>query len=149
SISKPITSAAIMQLVERKKLRLDDQVFDLLHLESKAPPGAKIDPRWRKVTVRELLQHRGGWDRTKSFDPMFRPVQFARDAGAKPPAAQAQIIRAMLGHPLDFEPGERDAYSNFGYCLLGRVIEAASGLSYEGYVRQHVLAPLGIHDMRI
>jgi N-acyl-D-amino-acid deacylase len=149
SVSKPITSAAIMMLVEHKKLRLDEKVFDRLQLETKAPPGAKIDPRWRQVTIGELLQHRGGWDRDKSFDPMFRPVEFARAAGGKPPADQWQVIRAMLGHPLDFDPGTRDAYSNFGYCLLGRVVEAASGETYEEYVRKHVLAPLGVRDMRI
>ncbi len=55
----------------------------------------------------------------------------------------------MLGVKLDFTPGTRAAYSNFGYCVLGRVIEQVSGLSYEQYVQTQVLAPLGITDMRI
>ncbi len=62
SVSKPITSAAVMQLVERKKLRLDDRVFDVLKLE-RAGKG-KVDPRLKTVTVRHLLLHTGGWDRS-------------------------------------------------------------------------------------
>jgi N-acyl-D-amino-acid deacylase len=55
----------------------------------------------------------------------------------------------MMGVPLDFDPGERYAYSNLGYCLLGRVIEKITGLPYDEYVKQKVLAPLGIHSMRL
>ena len=147
SISKPITSAAIMQLVDRKKLRLDDRVFDILDLK---PIGkGKIDPRWKKVTVRQLLLHTGGWDRDKSGDPMFRPVRIARAFGTSPPASRMQIARYMLTVPLDFDPGSRWAYSNFGYCLLGRVIEAKTNMTYEQYVRKHVLAKIGVTQMRI
>jgi N-acyl-D-amino-acid deacylase len=55
----------------------------------------------------------------------------------------------MLEEPLDFEPGTRYAYSNFGYCLLGRVIEKLSGQDYEAYVREAVLEPLGIESMQL
>jgi N-acyl-D-amino-acid deacylase len=55
----------------------------------------------------------------------------------------------MLGKPLDFDPGERYAYSNYGYCLLGRVIEKLTGQGYEAYVRENVLAPVGVTEMRI
>ena len=55
----------------------------------------------------------------------------------------------MLGQPLDFDPGTKYAYSNFGYCVLGRVIEKVSGQTYEEYVKEHVLAPSGIREMRI
>jgi N-acyl-D-amino-acid deacylase len=54
----------------------------------------------------------------------------------------------MLHLPLDFEPGEKFAYSNFGYCLLGRVIEKVSKQRYEAYVKAKVLAPLGLKRMR-
>ena len=60
-----------------------------------------------------------------------------------------EIIRYMTQQPLDFDPGERYAYSNFGYSLLGRVIERASGMNYDAYVRRQVLAPLGIKTMRL
>jgi N-acyl-D-amino-acid deacylase len=146
SISKPITAVAVLQLVERGKLKLDDGVFDLLEL--KAPEKA-FDPRWKKVSVRHLLSHRGGWDMKRSADPMFQSPEIVRGLDIRPPAMPRDIIRWMLGQPLDFDPGSKEAYSNFGYCLLGRVIEKASGQFYEAYVKQHVLAPLGISGMRL
>ena len=147
SISKPFTSAAVMQLVEKGRLRLEDHPFELLGLSP--PAGQQMDPRLRQITILQLLQHTGGFDRDKSFDPMFRPIIIARELKTNPPASQEAIIRYMLGRPLDFDPRTREAYSNFGYCVLGRVIEHVSGQSYEQYVRQHVLSPLNIHDMRL
>jgi N-acyl-D-amino-acid deacylase len=147
SISKPITAAAILLLVERGKLRLEDKAFDLLVLPT--PPGRRRDPRLRDVTVRHLLQHTGGWDRAKSFDPMFRPVLIAKELGATPPAGPDEVIRYMLGQPLDFEPGSRYAYSNFGYCVLGRIIETVDGRAYDAFVREEVLKPLGITQTRL
>ncbi len=149
SISKPITAVAVLQLVQRDKLSLDAKVFDLLDHEPLPGQEARIDERLKSITVRHLLQHRGGFDRDKSFDPMFRSVEFAQTAGTAPPAGPNEVIRSMLTQPLDFDPGARYAYSNYGYCLLGRVIEAVSGQTYEDYVTQEVLAPIGIHSMRI
>ena len=48
----------------------------------------------------------------------------------------------MMGKPLDHDPGKKEVYSNFGYCVLGRVIEKASGKRYEAFVRDTVLNPL-------
>lgn len=150
SISKPITAVAVLQLVEQGKVGLDDPVLSHLDLDDKIKlAGSAFDPRWRLITIRHLLEHRGGWDRDKSFDAMFRSVEFARKVGVAPPAGSRDVILAMLQQPLDFEPGERYAYSNFGYNLLGRIIERASGQDYESYVRDRVLAPLGITRMRI
>lgn len=148
SISKPITAVAVLQLVEQKKLKLADRVSSLLELEASVKAGDKFDPRLRDVTIEHCLQHRGGWDRGKSFDAMFQSVRFANQVGVAPPADQAAVIRAMLSQRLDFAPGETYAYSNFGYCLLGRVIEKLSGQSYEEYVQEHVLAPLGVSTMK-
>ncbi|HWR49553.1 MAG TPA: serine hydrolase domain-containing protein [Bryobacteraceae bacterium] len=133
SVSKPITAVAVMQLVEQGKINLDARAFELLKL------GEPADRRTGSITVRDLLQHTGGWDRNVSFDPMFRPE--ATSTGA--------IIRFMLTQQLDFDPGRNHAYSNFGYCVLGRIIEQATGLRYEEYVKRHVLKPLGIERMRI
>ena len=149
SLSKPITAVAVLTLVEQGKIALDDRVFDLLHVEPLLPDGAVFDDRQREITIRQLLQHRGGWDRDVSFDPMFQSVRFATVLGTPPPAEPLDIIRVMLGKPLDYDPGRRYAYSNYGYCLLGRVIETVSGKSYEDYVRQEVLKPLGIRSMRL
>jgi N-acyl-D-amino-acid deacylase len=144
SVTKPLTAVAVLQLVGKKKLRLDDRVLDHVKLRPHLAPGTKPDPRWKDVTILHLLQHTGGFDRDKSFDPMFRSVAIANAVGTAPPANQEAIIRYMLGRPLDFSPGERHAYSNFGYCLLGRVIESVSGEPYETYVRENVLKPLGV-----
>ena len=59
------------------------------------------------------------------------------------------VIRYMLSRELDFDPGTRYAYSNYGYCVLGRLIEKLSGQTYEEFVREKILAPIGIKQMRI
>ena len=146
SISKPITAVAILQQVERGQLTLDALVWEFLKLDE------PTDPRWKSVTVRHLLQHTGGWDRSASFDPMFKSVEFATEAGTPPPAGPTEVIRAMLKRPLDCDPGTKYAYSNFGYCLLGRVLEclpSASGRSYEQIVRNEVFAPVGALSPRL
>ena len=147
SVSKPITAAAVLRLVAAGKLTLDTPAFDLLGLTP--PPGTTPDPRLKKVTVRQLLQHTGGWDKAQSFDPMFRPLQIAKAVGVPPPAGPTAVVRYMLGQPLDFDPGTRYAYSNFGYCVLGRVVEKVSGKSYADYTRAALLSPLGMVDTQL
>jgi N-acyl-D-amino-acid deacylase len=80
---------------------------------------------------------------------MFMPIKIAKAFKAEPPANQEQIICYMMGKPLDHDPGKKEAYSNFGYCILGRVIERVSGETYEEYTRKHILTPLGIKSMRL
>jgi len=151
SISKPFTSAAVLHLVQKGKLGLDDRVFPILRLEPLLEPGATMDPRWREITVRQCLQHTGGWNRNKSFDPMGAETaeQVAKALKVPLPIHPKQIIRYTMGKPLDFAPGTAYAYSNFGYCVLGRVIEAVSGKPYPSFVVNNVLAPLGIRDMQL
>jgi len=149
SISKPITAVAILRLVEEGKLKLDGKAFALLPHKPHLAKDAKVDARLKQITIRHLLQHRGGWDRAQSMDAMFQPVRFARALGKTPPASANDVIRFMRGWPLDFDPGARYAYSNFGYNVLGRIIEEKTGKSYEEYVRSNVLKPLGITTMRI
>jgi N-acyl-D-amino-acid deacylase len=149
SVSKPITAVAVLQLARRGKLQLDGPVFDVLELKPPEGKGVKFDERWKRVTIRHLLQHRGGWDSGQSFDPMFRSPAIVKELKVDPPATPEAIIRYMLRRPLDFDPGSKYVYSNFGYCLLGRVVEKVSGQGYEEYVRKEVLAPLGIRRMRL
>lgn len=150
SVSKPITAIAIMQLVDAGKLSLEDTVYSILDgYEPYLDEGVEFDERQNDITIRHLLQHRGGWDRNISFDGMFQSVRFANALDTPPPAGHDEIIRCMRGVPLDFAPGKRYAYSNYGYCLLGRVIEKLTGQSYEDYVKQHVLKPIGITDLAI
>lgn len=147
SISKPITALAVLKLVEAGKLRLDQPMLDFFGEAIK--DVSSYDERLPRITIRHLLQHTGGWDRDISGDPMFKATFIAREMGVTPPAGWQQIIPYVLRQPLDFDPGARYAYSNFGYCLLGRIIEQLSGQSYESYVRQVVLEPCGIKDMAL
>lgn len=149
SISKPLTAVAVLKLVENKKLALDARAFDIVRAEPVLKDGRKPDPRLARITVRQLLQHTGGWDRDASFDPMFRSKRIAAETGTASPAAPHAVIRYMLGQPLDFDPDARYAYSNFGYCVLGRIIEEISGMSYERFVREKILAPIRIKRMRL
>lgn len=147
SISKPLTAVAIFRLIEAGKLSLDDKIFDVLDHYDPPKPDAKVDPRLAQITIRQLLQHSGGWDRDKSFDAMFRYMDFAKSLDLPPPADQKAIIRNMMAQPLDFDPGSRQLYSNYGFCLLGRAIEKRTGLGYEAFVRQSVLEPVGARTL--
>jgi N-acyl-D-amino-acid deacylase len=145
SIAKTLTAAAVMRLVEDGKLDLDTPVWNILNQYS--PYNGKWgDSRLHGITVRQLLHHTGGWDRDLSGDPMNGDacVDASNATHASFPPSQDTMIRYMLAKRLDFDPGSRFAYSNFGYMLLGRVIEKISGQPYATYVREQVLDPLGL-----
>jgi len=142
SVSKAITAAAVLQLVERAGLDPNAGVRQLLGLPRPS------DTRWEGVTILHLLRHSGGWD-DAIFSPMFQSARIARALNVPLPVHPQHIIRYMLGQPLQFDPGSRFGYSNFGYCLLGRVIERVAGVGYERYVEREVLRPLGIRRMRL
>lgn len=147
SLSKPITAAAVLKLREAGLLDLEDRVFDIL-TGIEPPAGSTVDSRLAGVTVADLLRHSGGWDRDIGFDPMFRSREIAAALLVPPPADAASIIRYMKGQPLDHDPGTKYAYSNFGYCLLGRIIERITGQPYETYVKSAVLTPAGASGPR-
>lgn len=148
SVSKPLTAIAVLKLTEQSKIDLDEAVLPILQdaLGEKLQP---IDSRWNKITVRNCLQHTGGWNRDKSFDPIAQPRKIAKHLQKKTPVSPLDIVRYMIQQPLDFEPAADHAYSNFGYVVLGRIIEQRSGLAYEDYVRQTVLAPTGAARMKL
>jgi N-acyl-D-amino-acid deacylase len=79
---------------------------------------------------------------------MFIPDRVAAALHVPSPPGADDIIRYMKGQPLDFDPGTQYAYSNFGFCVLGRIVERVTGAGYEDYVRSQVLAPLGITRLR-
>jgi CubicO group peptidase (beta-lactamase class C family) len=139
SVSKPITSAAIFSLIEQGHLRSQDTVFGkegVLGTEyGSRPYSSGID----RVTVDHLLTHTsGGWDIWN--DPMF----------TNPAMSQAELISWTLNNvPLKSPPGSNFSYSNFGYCVLGRVIEKIAGRPYADYVKSSILMPSGIRDMCI
>lgn len=148
SNSKPITAVAILQLMEQGKLKLDDPI--LMYLAEVVPGAKRKTHPWSKVTIRHCLQHTGGWDTSKAkYDPLFRSIQIADALKVPPPASAKHVIRFMATKRPDFPAGDRYAYSNFGYLLLGRIIEQASHQSYEQYVQEHVLRPIGIQTARL
>jgi len=148
SVSKPITGVAVMQLVERGKVSLDDNPFVILgYEETLSEPD--VDARLKQITIRHLLHHTAGWDRDQSFDPMFQYRRISQTMKVDSPPPHRAIIEFMLRQPLQFDPGSRYAYSNYGYCVLGRVIEKITGQTYEQYVQEHVLKPVGVTAMRI
>jgi N-acyl-D-amino-acid deacylase len=142
SLSKTFTAAAVLKLIEQGKLSLDDHPFKLLN-QIKPFPGVKVDPRLYQITVRHLLNHSGGWDHQKSGDPVNWTTQMQFKRGDKKPVAAEFLISETMSLKLDFDPGADCKYSNFGYIVLGELIEKVSGQPYEKYVKDHVLTPVG------
>lgn len=147
SVSKPLTGVGILMLVQRGKLGLDDRAFAILD-DLRPFPGETADPRLADITVRDLLRHSGGWI-TQEVDPQFMSTEIARDTGLPAPASAETIIRYWMGRPLQFTPGTQYSYANFGYNVLGRIIETVTGQSYEDYMNSVVLTPLHIRRMQI
>lgn len=148
SVTKPITAAAIQKLISNGDLAASDRVFCL---DATSPPCVltltpfgQPDSRLRTVTIQHLLDHRGGWDRAVSYDPMFRARDIADALDVESPPSQQDIARYVMGQPLDFTPNARRAYSNFGYLLLGLVVEEVTGQDFTTYVQTQVFNPLGV-----
>ena len=149
SVSKPITAVAILRLAEQGKLKLDDKAFEIVARHEQLANLGAVHESLQKITVRQLLQHTGGWDRTHNSDPTAQSLAVAKALKIPLPPRHVDIIRYMAPRAADFAPGSRFVYSNFGYCVLGRIVEVASGRPYDEYVRAEVLAPLGIKSMRL
>jgi CubicO group peptidase (beta-lactamase class C family) len=150
SISKPITSTGIFTLIEAGKLRLGDYVFGpdsilgadyrmLPTVQSLMAPDASRSPN-EQITIEHLLTHTaGGWG-NRSRDPMSLNREMKH----------RELIDWTLQHvPLTDPPGQSFVYSNFGYCILGRVIEKLTGQIYEQYIKENILKRCGITDMQI
>jgi N-acyl-D-amino-acid deacylase len=143
SLSKPLTATATLLLVERGKLSLDDKVFDLLK-NVHPPRGAKVDPRLKTITVRQLLNHTGGWDRSVNGDPVTWSPQISRAYRTPLPLTVRQFISFIQTVPLDFDPGTKFVYSNVGCILLDEIITQVSGEPWQTFVQKNVLTPAGM-----
>lgn len=143
SLSKHITVAAIMTLVQDGELDLDTPVTSILGLSD------SVDPRLSQASVRRLMQHLGGWDRDASGDQLWSDHTISKALGTPLPVSHDDIIEYATGRKLDFAPGSKMVYSNYGYLLLGRIIEKLSGTGYEDYVKTRILTPVGITRMRL
>ena len=128
SMNKGFTEVAILQLAEAGKLDLKAPLSGYL-------PDFPNREAANRITIDELMTHSSGLG--DFFGPEF---EANRDKLRDP-----KDYIAMFGaRPLLFEPGTRQDYSNFGYIVLGRVIEAVSGLSYDEYLQRHIYGPAGM-----
>jgi len=148
SVSKLITAVAIMKLVEKKSISLDSKVFGPNAILKDPVFNTVADKRIYNITVRQLLAHAGGWSLSYG-DPAFNSLIVLEKTGETGAATMDSYSRFVASRRLHFEPGTRSSYSNMGYMFLGKVIAAVSGQSYEEFVRNQVLKPVGITDMYI
>jgi N-acyl-D-amino-acid deacylase len=149
SLSKTLTAVATMKLVEQGKINLDAKVTVLLP-ELRTPAGGPpVDARLANITVRNLLEHTGGWDSSVSPDPTFSSRAVSQAVGVPGPPSFQDNLKFIANRMLDFDPGSKYVYSNVGYMLLGRIIEKATGTTYEAWVKENILAPAGVERMQI
>jgi D-alanyl-D-alanine carboxypeptidase len=135
SMTKIPTAIAILQLQEQGKLDLDDVVtkhlpwFDVNYPSSDSPP----------ISIRHLLQHSAGLP-----DPI--PAMIGWVHYSNKTYDQTEVLKKYMPefNTLEFEPGTQAVYSNLNYMVLGAVIEAVSGQTYESYITEHILQPLGM-----
>ncbi len=128
SVGKMFTAVAILQLIEAGKLSLDDSVAQ--HLKSF--PDQSVAKR---ITIRQLLNHTSGLGEVfeKDFANNSRRLK-----------THVDYVQHYGSQALGFDPGTQDKYSNFGYIVLGAIIESASGQTYYDYVEQHIFKPAGM-----
>ncbi len=128
SMNKMFTAVAVMQLVQAGKISLDAPLGTYLP----AYPNRTLSSG---VTIRELLTHTGGTG--DIFGPAF-------DKNRLRLRTLGDYIDLYGSRPAEFKPGSRWEYSNYGFILLGAVIEKVSGQSYYDYVQEHIYAPAGM-----
>lgn len=127
SITKQFTAVAILMLVEQGKVALDDDLTKFL---------PDYPTKGQKITVTHLLTHTSGIKPYTSLPEWL--AMWRKDVPLN------ELIAIFKDKPMDFAPGERYAYNNSAYVLLGAVIEKASGLSYADFVEKNIFAPLGM-----
>jgi len=133
STTKALTALAVMQLVEQGKASLDDEVRTYL-------PGFRMaQEAARRITLRQILSHSAGLPPTPIDGPAFL---FSDD---RVDAAQ-RYVDELAAVDLVWEPGGGWLYANDGYVMAGRVIEEISGLSFEQYMAERVLGPMGLEQ---
>ncbi|MBN8665969.1 MAG: beta-lactamase family protein [Chitinophagales bacterium] len=138
SVSKPITAVGIMKLLEANKLTLDSKVFGAGSILGNDYPSSNL-ASVTDLTVRHLLHHTSNAWPNDGNDPMFQQPSFNFN----------QLIKWTLDNYSALGPRGVYRYSNFGYCVLGRIIEKLSGKSYEQFIKDDVLTPCGITTMTL
>lgn len=159
SMSKPVSGVAILMLLEEGKVRLNDPVSKFIPefkgskvavlqdrpagAPASDPPRYYTVPAMREITIQDLLTHvsglaSGGQASSHELKGLIDMVGSRNLAGLMPKFAAA---------PLDFQPGSRWTYSPLaGFDTLGRVVEAASGMTFDEFLRQRIFTPLGMRS---
>lgn len=127
SLTKQFTAACVLLLAERGQLSLTDPV-------KKHLPDAPV--AWDAITIHHLLSHTSGIPNFTSF-PDYQNTKTL-------PTTPEKTMARFRDRPLDFTPGDRFAYSNSGYIVLGAIIEKVSGMSYPRFVQENLFTPLGM-----
>ncbi len=150
SVSKALTAVCLLKMVDQQQLKLDTKVMDILKFPDFKRGDRNYDERLDEITVKNLLQCTGGWDRS-SGDPMFAPmVRTAADEFSKTLRPDVDsALRYALRTPTTYEPGSHYSYSNVGYGLLGLVTAKVAKAPYQSVVREQLLKPLGITNMQL
>lgn len=156
SVSKPVTAVAVMKLVEDGRLDLQHKAFGPEgYLNGAYFTGVITDARIYDITVQQLLEHTGGWNRNagvdgfSSSDPIDFPLHVAQVMQVPNPVGDSTLVRYLLSKGLNFKPGSRYAYSNIGYLVLGKIIEKVTGQAYETWVRANILEPTGVREAHL
>ena len=171
SLSKAVTAAGILTLIEDGSISLDDKMVDLVpdliptEFEGCDYPNHSTSYSINDINVSLLLNHRAGFD--PNSDPTYwhwktwvstwqddecidkNSLIEDFDSGNLAPIPMERILTEWLRRPLDYNPGSRYEYSNIGYQILGQIIEAQTGMEYEDYIIENVLTPMGIESMSI
>lgn len=128
SVGKQFTATAVMMLVEEGKVGLDDPLTKYF---------ADAPAAWKEVTVRELLSHTAGFgDYPKTFD-------------MRKDWTEDEELKLIESIPLNYPPGTKWEYSNFGYVTLGILIHRVTGEFYGDFLQQQIFHPLGMDSTRI
>ncbi len=152
SITKPFTAASIQKLYASGFLDPNDQVFDLGQQGGGVMPYNAFpnlqDNRMGEITVQQILSHSSGLPTNNGSDPMFQEIAIAdafnnADIPTSYPPGRVKTTQFVLGGTLASDPDAGTvAYSNFGFMVLGQVVEAVSCMSHIEYVKQQVLGPI-------
>ncbi|MGM0445720.1 MAG: serine hydrolase domain-containing protein [Bacillota bacterium] len=128
SLTKQFTAAAVLQLDEKELLDIDENISNYVSNFSNAD----------RITIRNLLNHTSGiYDYTRS-------KEFRSNLGNK--VELENVINIFRNKKLNFNPGDKYEYSNSNYLLLGYIIEKITDMSYEGYLKENILDPLGMKN---
>ena len=171
SLSKAVTAAGILTLIQDGTISLDDRMVDLAphllptELEGCDYPNHSTSYSIDDINVSLLLNHRAGFN--PSVDPTYRhwnswvgswqsdscidkqSLIDDFDNGNLAPIPMERILSEALRRPLEYEPGTQYHYSNVGYQILGQIIEAQTGMEYDDYIIDNILTPMGIDSMSI